>query len=218
MRANRARRGRRPQRGEEENGTVEVEESDADSSDEEGIVVGGGHYQLGKRKRHGAAAVEAEVDESGTNLKIGDTVQAGNMTWKIIEGLAEDARRVPHFQTTFKTNLFHDGTIEADVFRALLPISKNDLLEIVRENAEESKDRQNWVEWHIDAALAIILGGGQFKEETDLWVTQRVGLMPPPDFGRFLSRDRFMRILRYWARVRQEERDKLRDRSVGFRV
>jgi hypothetical protein len=74
------------------------------------------------------------------------------------------------------------------------------------------RDRKNWVEWHIeDAALAIIFGGAQFKEGTDLWTTQRVGLMPPPDFGRFLSQDRFSRILRYWARGRQDERDKLRD-------
>ena len=52
--------------------------------------------------------------------------------------------------------------------------------------------------------------GAQFKEGTDLWATQRVGLMPPPDFGRFLSKDRFQRILRYWARGLSEEREVLR--------
>ncbi len=56
--------------------------------------------------------------------------------------MEDDARTVPRFDITFKTNIFHANTIEADVFKALLPFSTKDLLEIVRENAEESKDRQ----------------------------------------------------------------------------
>jgi hypothetical protein len=57
--------------------------------------------------------------------------------------------------------------------------------------------------------MSIIFGGAQFKEGTDLWATQGVGLMPPPDFGRFLSKDRFARNLRFWARGLKEEREKL---------
>jgi hypothetical protein len=69
-----------------------------------------------------------------------------------------------------------------------------------------------WEPWHVDAALAIIFGGAQFKEGTDLWSTKRVGMMPAPDFGKYLSHDRFQRILRYWGRGRgtPEERGKLR--------
>ena len=63
----------------------------------------------------------------------------------------------------------------------------------------------------IEAALTIIFGGAQFKEGTDLWATQNVGLMPPPDFGRHLSRDRFKRIVRYWGRGRISERNRLRN-------
>ncbi len=96
------------------------------------------------------------------------------------------------------------------MFRALMPISKTGLLKIVRQNAEDDNDRRPWLGWHIDAVLAIILGGAQFKEGTDLWATQRAGLMPPPDFGRFLSEDRFKRILRYWSRGLSEEREVLR--------
>jgi hypothetical protein len=91
-----------------------------------------------------------------------------------------------------------------------MPVSKTRLLQIVRQNAEDDNDRRPWVGWHIDAALSIIFGGAQFKTGTDLWATQRVGLMPPPDFGRFLSKDRFQRILRYWARGLAEEREMLR--------
>ncbi len=90
-------------------------------------------------KRNGEAVVAAVGDANGTDLKIGDTVQVGNMRWKRIEGLEEDARRVPHFDTTFKTNLFHEGTVEADIFKALLPLSKTQLLEIVRQNAGQKE-------------------------------------------------------------------------------
>ncbi len=211
VRANRARRRRAGQIEAEDTGTVEVEESDKSSGEEEDVVVGGVHYQVGKRKRNGADVVAAVEDANGTDLKIGDTVQVGNMTWKRIEGLEEDARRVPHFDTTFKTNLFHEGTVEADVSMALLPLSKTQLLAIVRQNVGDCKYRKNWVEWHIDAALAIIFGGAQFKEGTELWATRWVDAASR--LRSFLSQDRFSRILRYWARGLQDERDKLRDNS-----
>jgi hypothetical protein len=49
------------------------------------------------------------------------------------------------------------------------------------------------------ATLCIIYGGAQFKEGTDLWCLGQNGMMPAPDFGIYLSRDRFHKILRYWA-------------------
>jgi hypothetical protein len=49
------------------------------------------------------------------------------------------------------------------------------------------------------AALCIIYGGAQLKEGTDLWCLNQKGMMPPPNFGVYLSRDRFGKILRYWA-------------------
>ena len=186
----------------EESGNAELEDSDSDNEDEAEVSVGGVRYQVGKRKRK----EDGDTEESTTDLKVGDTVEVGSMTWERIEGLDTDSRTVPHFDTKFKSHLFNDETTEADVFWAFMPISKTGLLKIVRQNAEDDNDRRPWVGWHIDAALAIIFGGAQFKEGTDLWATQRVGLMPPPDFGRFLSKDRFQRILRYWARGLSEER------------
>ena len=56
------------------------------------------------------------------------------MTWERIEGLETDPRTVPHFDTKFKSHLFNDETTEADVFKALMPISKTGLLKIVRQN------------------------------------------------------------------------------------
>ena len=201
------RQSRREAEGnQEESGNAELEDSDSDSDEEEGVRVGGVTHQVGKRKRNEEPVRQVE----GTDLKVGDTVEVGSMTWERIEGLDKDSRTVPHFDTKFKSHLFNDETTEADVFRALMPISKTGLLKIVRQNAEDDNDRRPWLGWHIDAALAIIFGGAQFKEGTDLWATQRVGLMPAPDFGRFLSKDRFKRILRCWSRGLSEEREVLR--------
>ncbi len=86
-------------------------------------------------------------------------MKAGNLTWERIEGLNKDCRTEPHFDTTFKTQLFNEDTKEVDVFLALMPLSKNALLNIVRGNAENDNDKRVWSMWHIEAALAIILGG-----------------------------------------------------------
>jgi hypothetical protein len=80
-----------------------------------------------------------------------------------------------------------------------MPLSPAKLLQIVRDGAAKANCTLTWTEDHINAALCIIFGGAQFKEMTDLWAVKRKGMMPPPDFGLFLSRDRFERILRYWA-------------------
>jgi hypothetical protein len=93
-----------------------------------------------------------------------------------------------------------------------MPLDRQTLLNIIRDNADEdgSADKRIWEKWHVDAALAIIFGGAQFREGTDLWATKKVGMMPAPDFGRQLSFDRFQRILRYWARGMAWQRNKLR--------
>ena len=139
----------------EESGNAELEDSDSDNDDKEEVSVGGVRYQVGKRKRK----EDGDREEGRTDLKVGDTVEVGSMTWERIEGLDTDSRTVPHFDTKFKSHLFNDETTEADVFRAFMPISRTGLLKIVRQNAEDDNDRRPWVGWHIDAALAIIFGG-----------------------------------------------------------
>jgi hypothetical protein len=57
--------------------------------------------------------------------------------------------------------------------------------------------------------LCVIFGGAQFKDMTDLWSVKRKGMMTAPDFGLYLSRDRFRRILRYWARGPEGTKEKL---------
>ena len=49
------------------------------------------------------------------------------------------------------------------------------------------------------STFCILFGAKQFKEGTDLWRVSRKGMMPGPDFGLYLSRDRFEKVLRFWA-------------------
>ena len=190
----------------DDEGNVELEsEEDEDPRADETVTVGGVQYGLGsKRKR------ENGWDETAKEIAMGEIVDVGAYSWERIEVITEDSRQVPHFDTTFRTNLFHNEATEAEIFRAFMPLSRATLLTIVRENADKDGDKRIWLAWHIDATLAIIFGGAQFKEGTDLWATKRVGMMPAPDFGRQLSHDRFQRVLRYWARGLPEEREKVK--------
>ena len=92
-----------------------------------------------------------------------------------------------------------------------MPLKAEDLLEIIRDGADETNDARRWDIDHVHAALCVIFGGAQFKDMTDLWSIQRKGMMPAPDFGLYLSRDRFKRILRYWARGPRGTSEKLKD-------
>ncbi len=74
--------------------------------------------------------------------------------------------------------------MEGDVFRAFMPLYRQQLLDIVRDNADEDGDKRVWLACHIDATIAVLFGGAQFKEGTNLWATKKVGMMPAPDFGR----------------------------------
>ena len=62
-----------------------MEDSDKETDNEEDVVVGGVVHKFGKRTR---IADEAVQDE-GTDLKVGDTVEVGSMTWIRIAGLPE---------------------------------------------------------------------------------------------------------------------------------
>ncbi len=154
----------------------------------------------------------AVAEGTETNIKMGETVTAGEYRWKRIPDLTEDYREEPHFNTTFKCNMFHSEATEVEVFRALMPLGRETLLRLIRDNADKdgSTDKRIWEKWHVDAALAVIFGGAQFKEGAHLWSTKRVGMMPAPDFGRPLSEDQFKRILRYWTRGFPYQRDRLK--------
>jgi hypothetical protein len=125
--------------------------------------------------------------------------------------LTEDIRKEATHETTFKNIRINGETTELDIVWALMPLKLDDLLQIVRNGADTANCNLVWDADHINAALCAIFGGAQFKDMTDLWSVKRKGMMPDPDFGLFLSRERFQKMLRYWARGSSGKCEKLKD-------
>ncbi len=71
-----------------------------------------------------------------------------------------NARTEAHDETVFKHLRIGSQTTELDIFLALLPLTPEDLLTMVREGGDRAKDRQHWKLEHIMAALCIIYWGG----------------------------------------------------------
>jgi hypothetical protein len=107
------------------------------------------------------------------------------LTWTRIKDIAIGQRTDTNEDTVFKNICIDDRTTELDIFLALMPVSPEKLLSIVRAGAEKANCKLNWNSDHILAALCFIFGGAQFKENTDLWALQRKGMIPSPDFGLF---------------------------------
>jgi hypothetical protein len=122
---------------------VDSDETDHNDSEEDDIVRvgGGGEYPItAKRRRTGQQDVTT-VAVGATPIMVGEECVAGFVRWKRIEGLTEDTRTEHHFDTDFQTKMFHDMTREVDVFNAVLPVGREELLDIVRKNAEDENDR-----------------------------------------------------------------------------
>ena len=161
---------------------------------------------------------QGDDDDMGVEIEIGETVTKGaeddpkTKTWTRIAALATDPRTEERQDTTFKNLRIRDDTTELDIFLALLPLSPENLLQIVREGSQRSNCKLKWSIEHIFSTFCILFGAGQFKEGTDLWSVSRKGMMPGPDFGLYLSRDRFEKVLRFWAYGPDGTEDKLTEK------
>jgi hypothetical protein len=124
-------------------GTVELySEAENEDEDDETVTVGGTVYTISAKRRRVSDEVEIwNEDGEEDDIKMGETetVTAGDDRWERIEAITEDHRKEPHFDMTFKTNLFHEDAMEVDIFRAL---DGQQLLHIVRENADEDGDKR----------------------------------------------------------------------------
>jgi hypothetical protein len=112
------------------------------------VTAGGIHYRIrAKRKRRTEAENDSDAEDGDEDIKMGQTVTAGAYQWKRIAGITEDKRLEPHFDTTFKTNLFNEDALELeiDIFREFMPLDRDQLLHIVRENADEDGDKRVWL-------------------------------------------------------------------------
>jgi hypothetical protein len=127
---------------------------------------------------------EGEEAEMGEEIGMGETVAKGDdddpkrKTWTRIAAMAEDPRTEEQHDTTFKNLRILDGTTELDVFLALLPVSPQDLLQIVRDGSQRTSCTYKWTVEHIFSAFCILFGAGQFNEGTDIWSVNRKGMMP----------------------------------------
>jgi hypothetical protein len=83
---------------------------------------------------------DGEMGENNMNMRdaqeplaIGDTVEVNGVTWQRLESLEEDVRTEPEVKTTFTRLHVDDTTKEVEVFLQLMPLSKDKLLQIVRD-------------------------------------------------------------------------------------
>ncbi len=145
-------------------GNVELDSEEENDGDEETLTVGGVLHNISANKRKRVTGGDGERDV----IPVGQIVHAGEYRGKRVEAITvEDARTEPRFETSFKSNLFHEDATDVEVFRALMPLDREYLLDIIRINADEDGDKRVWEPWHIDAAIAVIFRGAQFKEGTD---------------------------------------------------
>jgi hypothetical protein len=142
------------------------------------------------------------LGENARTISMGSSVTVNDVVWTRVPSIGHDTREaVPHFDLQCRNWTISQDTTSETVFWKCMPVSRMKLLEVVQHRAQLANCKYtHWREDHIDAALTILIGGAQYKTGTDLWATTRKGMVEPPDFGRFMSKDRFARVLRYWAR------------------
>jgi hypothetical protein len=144
--------------------TVEEDETDNSASDEDDMVtVGGVHYAVSASKRRRGENNEArQAGISGVEpIAMGERVTAsGLIKWKRIEGLPEDTRTELHFDTYFKTNMFHDMTREVDVFNVQCVVGTFER-GVVGKSGERECTR---VKRYIDCTMALILEGPNSRQ------------------------------------------------------
>ena len=144
---------------------------------------------------------EDGVPPVGDAIAIGATVDVHGVTWRRVDEVSTNCRKQQEFDLQVRHRTINDDTTELELLWLCMPVSRQDLLQVVRDRAAEAHDKyKEWNAGHVDGVMKCLLGGAQFKEGTDLWATEARGLIPPPDFGRIISKDRFDRVLRYWAR------------------
>ena len=144
---------------------------------------------------------------SERSVQIGNSVKVGDNTWVRVQEMGSDVRieeddvvAPPIFGLK---NLEVTDDVEAiDFFLLMLPVPLEKMLEVVKYRAAEVNDKykDRWYKEHVVGFLLVLLGSAQFKRGTNLWSRKMVGLIPPLDFGRYITEDRYKRVQRYLSR------------------
>jgi hypothetical protein len=89
----------------------------------------------------------------------------------------------------------------------VLPVSLHKVVAVAKENAGSHNDNPKcFTDDGLLCFFAILCEGCQFTAGCDVWRKTRKGMMPPPDFGRVMSHDRFDRWLRRLSEGPLEDR------------
>ena len=141
---------------------------------------------------------EASDDEGGAAKDLGDEVSCGSSTWKRVVSMGDDARGDrAKFGMEMKKMTVNSHTKRSDFWKELLPVNLDGMLEVAKENAVKHKDKGLYDKTGLLQFLCQLYGGCQFASGTDLWATEKKGMMPPPDFGQHGSKDKFRRWMRH---------------------
>ena len=139
-----------------------------------------------------------EVDYELEDLPIGGTVDVKGNIWKRVTTMGEDPRGDrPKSGMSMKKMHVNSHTTRSDFWRELFPVPLEEALNVVIENANKHKDRGVYNMDGLMKYLCCLYGGCQFAKGTNVWATTKKGMMPPPDFGRIMSHDKFKRWNRY---------------------
>jgi hypothetical protein len=162
-------------REERKDNMLDEENSDDVSTDYEGTTLHETTEKDGELTDDEAGEVEDGMEtDMGEEIAMGETITKGaeddpnKKSWTRVDGIHIDARTEKHEDTVFKNLRVNDETTELDIFLALMPLSPEKLLEIVRDGVARSGERHKWDITHIFPALCVLFGAGQFKEGTDL--------------------------------------------------
>ena len=182
------------------------ENSDGGSDGEMNRTLGMSAEEI--RHEEEQAGQRHEDDEAYASEGAPDTVEEGwvssnnlevhGHTWKRKASIATDPRGAKGRPTTsFKHLPVTFETTELGIFEELMPVDWAVLLKRVQARATFHGDGSKFRERDVRAWMALSIGSTQFKPGTDFWSTTPVGLIPAINWGRHLSRDRYLRITRY---------------------
>jgi len=196
------------------------DDSDSDSDAESAVDVDndGGNVRIDERPDEdddvvGLTAVGDKVPIGG-KVTVGrkahaatGAVIAEGKTWTRVADMGDDVRIaeeeiVPPPQFELKNCSVDDTTKELDLFWLLMPVTLDEMFDVLQFRAAEVNDKhgKHWCREHIVAHLLVLFGAAQFKKGTKYWSKEKVGVMPAPDFGQYITHDRFKRVGRYLAR------------------
>ena len=154
---------------------------------------------------------ESEDDEGEGHCAVGSSVEVGGHTWKRVQTMGDCSRGAKaRKKFTLKNFTFTSETTKKEVWEHMLPVSLHKMLAVVKENAGSHNDNpKHYTDDGLLCFFAILHAGCQFAVGCDVWRKTRKGMMPPPDFGRVMSHDRFDRWLRYLSEGPLEDRQSL---------